>query len=104
MTSVKAQFSVLYCRHHSPLPSGSGAGPFSLTDIQEIRGQLPMKCICVLLFVCSISILVPSQSKLPGSAVTPIDAKTQVKVLDDYGKLPLTFEANRGQTDSRVEF
>jgi len=32
------------------------------------------------------------------------DPKTQAKVLDSYGKLPLSFEANQGQTDGRVKF
>ncbi|MBZ5615898.1 MAG: SBBP repeat-containing protein [Acidobacteriia bacterium] len=38
--------------------------------------------------------------------VAPISAspKAQVKILDSYGKLPLGFEANQGQTDSRVKF
>jgi hypothetical protein len=33
-----------------------------------------------------------------------VDPKVQVKVVDKYGKLPLIFEANRGQTDRRVKF
>jgi hypothetical protein len=32
------------------------------------------------------------------------DPKTQGKILEGYGKLPLSFEANRGQTDARVKF
>lgn len=32
------------------------------------------------------------------------DTKTQARILDQYGKLPLSFEANRGQTDPRVKF
>jgi hypothetical protein len=36
--------------------------------------------------------------------VSSQDSKAQAKILDQYGKLPLSFEANHGQTDSRVKF
>ena len=32
------------------------------------------------------------------------DPSTQGKILQGYGKLPLRFEANQGQTDARVKF
>ena len=32
------------------------------------------------------------------------DPKAQARILEQYGKLPLSFEANDGQTDSRVKF
>jgi hypothetical protein len=35
---------------------------------------------------------------------SPADAKAQAAILDRYGKLPLSFEANHGQTDPRVKF
>jgi hypothetical protein len=34
----------------------------------------------------------------------PADPKDQARILDSYGKLPLSFEANRGQSDGRVRF
>ena len=34
----------------------------------------------------------------------PPDAATQAQVSSSYGKLPLSFEMNRGQTDSQVKF
>ncbi|TLY39787.1 MAG: hypothetical protein E6K61_08810, partial [Nitrospirae bacterium] len=45
-------------------------------------------------------------SLLTGSAVAPTRAAGTVKahLVEAYGKLPLSFEANRGQTDSRVKF
>jgi len=41
-----------------------------------------------------------------GSAAmtSPADAVTQAQVSSSYGKLPLSFEINRGQTDSQVKF
>jgi hypothetical protein len=44
-----------------------------------------------------------SQSN-PVSLLNQADPKAQAKILDSYGKLPLSFEANHGQTDSRVKF
>ena len=32
------------------------------------------------------------------------DPKAQARVLDSYGELPLSFEANQGPTDARVKF
>src|SRR5580692_12810093 len=40
-------------------------------------------------------------AKLPASA---LDAARHNAILDAYGKLPLSFEENSGQTDSRVRF
>jgi hypothetical protein len=32
------------------------------------------------------------------------DPKAQARILDSYGKLPLAFESNQGQTDAKVKF
>jgi hypothetical protein len=45
----------------------------------------------------------PAPNKVSGDLSKP-DPKTQGKILESYGKLPLSFEANQGQTDSRVKF
>jgi hypothetical protein len=44
-----------------------------------------------------------------GNPSTPVntsqpDAKTKARVAEAYGKLPLSFEANKGQTDERAKF
>ncbi len=44
-----------------------------------------------------------------GRSSTKVDAqvsgtKSKLQVADDYGKLPLSFEANEGQTDAKVKF
>jgi hypothetical protein len=39
----------------------------------------------------------------PSATSTP-NPKVQARILDSYGKLPLSFEANTGQTDGRVKF
>ncbi|MEP7342177.1 MAG: SBBP repeat-containing protein [Acidobacteriota bacterium] len=42
-------------------------------------------------------------SEKPATTSTP-DAATKARVEENYGKLPLSFEANKGQTESRVKF
>src|SRR6266705_3419517 len=54
-----------------------------------------------------VGLAVMALTVLPGVAKARADnappvAKAQVQ--EAYGKLPLSFEANRGQTDSRVKF
>ena len=46
----------------------------------------------------------PTGLKLPVARSAEPNAATRARVIDTYGKLPLRFEANRGQTDSRVKF
>jgi len=68
----------------------------------------------VCLFLCLTTAFLLSQSNpfsLIKSAIvaSPIsasqaDPKAQAKILESYGKLPLSFEANHGQTDARVKF
>jgi hypothetical protein len=59
----------------------------------------------VCLFLCLTTSLL-SQSNpvsLPIGA-SQADPKNHARILDQYGKVPLTFEANHGQTDSQVKF
>ena len=56
-------------------------------------------------FLCLIASFLLAQSN-PAVVVSRSanDAKSQAGILDQYGKLPLGFEANHGQTDSQVKF
>jgi hypothetical protein len=47
---------------------------------------------------------VASPSVVPSIGVSQADPKAQARVLDSYGKLPLSFEANHGQADGQVKF
>lgn len=51
-------------------------------------------------------ILLNGVSLIPGDAsgLTKPDATTQARLADAYGHVPLSFEVNQGQTDSRVDF
>jgi hypothetical protein len=46
----------------------------------------------------------PSTKVAPPIRTTKTDPQAQARILDQYGKLPLSFEANNGQTDARVKF
>src|SRR3977135_3020293 len=57
----------------------------------------------------SRSALIPSRRMLVlfpllAGFVLPAAAATDARVSESYGKLPLHFEANRGQTDKNVRF
>ncbi len=49
--------------------------------------------------VVASSVVSPSPIK-----ASQADPKAQARILDGYGKLPLSFEANQGQADARVKF
>jgi hypothetical protein len=61
-------------------------------------------CICI-----SLSVTLAAQSA-PGSPAGPVLARwggappSSARMVESYGKLPLAFEANQGQTDSQVKF
>ena len=56
-----------------------------------------------LLIIGRTRVSVP-RSRMPAHAVGAADSANQPKVAVGYGKLPLSFEINRGQTDSQVKF
>jgi hypothetical protein len=69
----------------------------------------------VCLFLCLTTTFLLSQSNpvpsinhtarvVPPISASQADPKAQAKILDSYGKLPLSFEANHGQTDTQVKF
>jgi hypothetical protein len=69
-----------------------------------------MRSVRFVLFVILFSAMLAAQSNRvtqinqPATNRAFTDPKTQGKSLESYGKLPLSFEANQGQTDSRVKF
>jgi hypothetical protein len=46
----------------------------------------------------------PDRVNASASQLSKLDPSTQRRILKDYGELPLAFEKNQGQTDSRVKF
>ena len=73
----------------------------------------PLRLVC--LFVILVSAMLAAQSNTvalinqpaTGKVLSDLpkpDPKTQAKILENYGKLALSFEANQGQTDAQVKF
>ena len=69
----------------------------------------------VCLFLCLTTTFLLSQSNpvppvnqtakvVPPVSASQANPKAQARVLEHYGKLPLSFEVNHGQTDGRVKF
>ena len=52
----------------------------------------------------SSSVIGPARAPANAAVLSEPTAATQAKVVENYGKLPLSFEANQGQTDARVKF
>src|SRR4029077_6820790 len=57
----------------------------------------------------SVPLINPSARVAPPGVVSSIgvsqtDPKAQARIFDNYGKLPLSFEANLGQADGQVKF
>jgi Bacterial Ig-like domain (group 3)/Beta-propeller repeat len=81
-----------------------------------IAMETPMKRAYFLcFFLCLITSFLLSQGNLvpltsqgapvaTPTNVSQVDLNGQARILDQYGKLPLSFEANHGQTDARVKF
>ncbi|MGA2966747.1 MAG: hypothetical protein ABSD64_11085 [Terriglobales bacterium] len=75
-----------------------------------------MKCIYfAFVFLCLTATFLLSQSNpvplvnrtgsvVASASASQPDPKAQARILESYGKLPLSFEANHGQADSRVKF
>ena len=94
----------------------SAAEPSVFCPIRATRRKDPMKrAYLICLFQCLATTFLLSQSnpvpRLNQSARIPppvstsqADPKAQARILGQHGKLPLSFEANHGQTDGRVKF
>src|SRR5882724_12037239 len=63
--------------------------------------------LCLLL-VAAVPLAAQSRAnrQVPGSfaEMSQAPSRVQSRVLDTYGRLPLAFEANQGQTDPQVKF
>ena len=46
----------------------------------------------------------PTPRVVSSIGVSQADPKAEARILDSYGKLPLSFEANHGQADGQVKF
>ena len=97
--------------------TGTRTGRLFLPDLHQndARQEAPMKrAYFISLFLSLTTSLLSQPNSLSlinqsAKVVSPIsasqaDPKAQARILDSYGKLPLSFEANHGQTDAQVKF
>ncbi|MGH9940401.1 MAG: hypothetical protein ACREAM_29515, partial [Blastocatellia bacterium] len=68
-----------------------------------LHRSVSLSLLLICLF-CAASQVRTLNSKTSAAPLKPADATTQAKVNDVYGKLPLSFEINRGQADAPVRF
>ena len=88
-------------KHSQPYQSASFQQQLALLKT-SILGSL-----AVMVGLVAPGSTIPADSTVVNTkAVIPTqpDAVTKVRVLEAYGKLPLNFEANQGQTDQQVKF
>src|SRR5262245_50642974 len=62
---------------------------------------LPLLLVCLF---CAASQVRTLNSKTWAAPLKPADSATQAKINEAYGKLPLSFEVNRGQAEAPVRF
>jgi len=80
------------------------------TQWQTATKRIVLCCGCVslsFLAIVGFGLLQKTQgaeNTLPARQVSAAPVKTQPKLLASYGKLPLSFEVNQGQTNARVRF
>ena len=60
--------------------------------------------LAVALIVLSPRLIRSSQASEPASALPLTTQSTKAEIADHYGKLPLSFESNEGQTDRTAKF
>ena len=55
---------------------------------------------------CAIAVIAKPRATAPASKTTstPNEAQLKMTATENYGKLPLSFERNQGQSDEAVEF
>ena len=51
-----------------------------------------------------ISLIIPTQSKIKAETTQPETISDAQNLQKDYGKLPMLFEQNKGQTDTKAKF
>jgi hypothetical protein len=71
---------------------------------QESTAMIPKSSLRVLLTLCVTVLSCGAAAIAQPSAIQPVSEHPQAKVAPNYGKLPLSFEPNRGQVDSSVQF
>jgi uncharacterized repeat protein (TIGR01451 family) len=79
--------------------------PYRLTKLRPNGARLSLVAACLLLAALALSqTLVPAGSAESRRPAAVDDGGASARLAEGYGKLPLRFEVNRGQTSPRVKF
>ncbi len=86
---------------------GAHAAPAWLTEPAHGLLRWSLAAVALLLFGCAAhaqgSLIAPASAKPSGNDARAA-AAVHVRAASNFARLPLSFEANRGQTDARVKF
>jgi hypothetical protein len=63
-----------------------------------------VKSFLLILFLWFVTVPSLGEANRAGGTASADDGGAHARMVAGYGKLPLSFEANRGQVDSRVQF
>jgi hypothetical protein len=66
--------------------------------------RIPASCALLVFAVCFISEAALASAEAAPDLVSQPDPTARARAVESYGKLPLSFEANAGQTDQQVKF
>src|SRR5215475_3037732 len=72
--------------------------------MRSILHHLVYLSLLLVCLFCAASQVRTLNPKISAATLKPADAATQAKVNEAYGKLPLSFEVNRGQVDATIRF
>ncbi|HKQ78412.1 MAG TPA: hypothetical protein VJ810_32225, partial [Blastocatellia bacterium] len=72
--------------------------------MKRILQRLVSLALLLIALFYAASQIRPLNLKISAAPLKPADAATRAKVNEDYGKLPLSFEINRGQSDAPISF
>jgi hypothetical protein len=93
---------------HSKAESSRGnrlEGNMSLGRIHSVFGRIAATGVTALcLFLAFPAFVIAGESAAGRKSTPPTKQVSKAQVVAAYGKLPLNFEANQGQTDPRVKF
>src|SRR5262247_3192902 len=72
--------------------------------MKSVPHRLVYLALLLVCFFCAASQVRTLRARTSAASLKPADAETQAKVNEAYGKLPLSFEINRGQARAPIRF
>src|SRR5215470_8135515 len=72
--------------------------------MKSAHRRLVYLALLLVCFFCAASQVRTLRDRTSAASLKPADTETQARVNEGYGKLPLSFEVNRGQADAPIRF